>query len=79
MKNQDKKTANTTNKRSIIERIEAIEFDKNKNKIFGIKSAILWAYSGNGAFPLLYLSKPRHLSQEDYHEIISRVKINISR
>ncbi len=62
-----------------IDKIRAIEFDKNKRKIFGIKSAIVWAYSieDGKVYPLLYISKPKHLSQEDFDVVLDRLDIKI--
>lgn len=59
--------------------IKSIEFDKNRNHIFGIKSGILWAHSkdNSGCSPLLYISKPKHISQEFYEFLLERLEINI--
>lgn len=63
---------------SILDKIKSFEFDKNRNKIFGIKSAIIWGHSKgtNGIFPLLYLYKPKHISQEEYEELINSIEIS---
>ena len=39
---------------SILDRIRSIEFDRNRKKVLGIKSAVLWAHSkdNNGSYPL---------------------------
>ena len=59
-------------------KITSIEFDQNKTRVFGIKSAILWAHEGSGSsYPLLYISKPKHVSQEDYDRVISKLDINV--
>lgn len=61
----------------IFDRIRSVEFDRNKNKVFGIKSAIVWGHSKdtNGSFPLLYISKPKHISEEEYKELIEAISI----
>jgi len=63
----------------ILDDIRATEFDQNRSKLFGIKSGILWGHSNknNSMAPLLYLSRPNHLSQEDFEAILSRVEIRI--
>lgn len=64
---------------SILEGIRAVEFDKNKRKVFGIKSGILWGHSNksNSTVPLLYISKPRWMTQEDFDSILEKVDIRI--
>lgn len=64
---------------TIIDKIRSIEYDKNRRKIFGIKSAILWGHSKdtNGTFPLLYISKPKHITQEEYEDLLDRLEINL--
>lgn len=55
-----------------------IELDKNKNRIFGIKSAILWAFkSSNKSYPLIYLRKPKHMSDEEFEDILDRLEITL--
>ena len=64
---------------SILDKIKAFEYDKNRNKQFGVKSAIIWGYSNerNGIFPLLYISKPKHISQEDYEVLLDSLRIEM--
>jgi hypothetical protein len=64
---------------NILESIRSFEFDKNRNKIFGIKSGIVWGYSNktNGSFPMLYISKPKSISQEDFELLLEKIDINI--
>lgn len=65
---------------SVLNEIESIEFDRNRTKIFGIKSGILWGHrKEGGTFPLLYISKPKHIPQEDFEEILSKLEIHIRR
>lgn len=61
------------------EKIKSIEYDKNENKIFGIKSAILWAHTDKGTYPLVYISKPRHMSREDFKDVLDKLIINVKK
>jgi hypothetical protein len=63
---------------SILNKIRSFEFDKNKNKIFGIKSAIIWGHSNktNSIFPILYIRKPKGITQEEYDELLDAIDIN---
>lgn len=55
-----------------------IELDKNKNRIFGIKSAILWGYkNSNTSYPLIYLRKPKYMSEEEFNDILDRLEITL--
>jgi hypothetical protein len=65
--------------KNILERIRSFEFDKNRNKVFGIKSAIVWGHSNetNSTFPLFYISKPRSVSQEDFDLMLDKIDIII--
>lgn len=62
---------------SIFDKIRSVEVDKNKNKIFGIKSAIIWAHSNqtNSTYPLLYLRKPKNITDEEYKELIDSINV----
>ena len=64
---------------NILDKIKSFEYDKNKNKQFGVKSAIIWGHSNehNGCFPLLYISKPKHISQEDYEVLLDSLRIEM--
>jgi hypothetical protein len=64
----------------ILSKLRAIEFDLNKNKTFGVKSAIVWGHykDVNVCSPLLYLVKPKHISNEDYNEMINNIKISFT-
>lgn len=66
---------------NILDSIKSFEFDKNKNKVFGIKSGIVWGHSknSNSSFPLLYISKPKSISQEDFELLLDKISISISR
>jgi hypothetical protein len=45
--------------------------------MFGVKSAIVWAYSNksNSCSPALYITKPKHVSQSDYDLMLEKIKI----
>jgi len=60
---------------SIFDRLKSFEFDKNKNKIYGLKSAIIWGNDERGTSPILYISKPKHVSLEDYNELLNSIDI----
>ncbi len=64
---------------TILDKIKSFEFDKNRNKLFGIKSAIVWGHAKdtNSVFPLLYISKPKGISQEDYELLLEKIQISI--
>lgn len=64
---------------NILESIRSYEYDKNKTKVFGIKSAIIWGHSksSNGSFPMLYISKPKNISQEDFELLLDSIDITI--
>lgn len=67
---------------SITRRIKSYELDTNREQKYGIKSAIIWGYpkeSPNSIFPMLYLSKPKNISQEDYEHLLTKIDITIRR
>jgi|ADurb_H2B_03_Slu_FD_contig_41_1265980_length_846_multi_2_in_0_out_0_1 hypothetical protein len=68
-------------KANILDSIKSIYFDKNKSKIFGIKSAIIWGNSknDNSTFPLLYISKPKHLSEDEFEILLDKIDIRIKK
>jgi hypothetical protein len=63
---------------TIFDKYRDFEFDRNKNKIFGIKSGIIWGHSRkiNSISPLVYISKPKHVSQEEFDEILEKIRIS---
>ena len=65
--------------KTILDQIKSFEYDKNRKKLFGIKSAIIWGHSNrtNSIFPMLYISKPKHISQEDYELLLDKLQISI--
>ena len=66
-------------KETILDGIRSFEFDRNRKGIFGIKSGIVWGHSNktNGSFPMLYISKPRNVSQEDFELLLEKLDISI--
>ena len=60
---------------SIFDRLKSFEFDKNRKHIFGIKSGIVWGNGEKGTSPILYISKPKHVSQEDFEELVNSIDI----
>lgn len=65
----------------ILDNIKSITYDKNKTHSMGIKSAIIWGNikDTNEFLPLLYISKPKNISQEDYELLLDRLIIDISK
>ncbi len=61
---------------SILNKIKSFSFSPNPDHILGIKSGIVWGNKTNGIFPLLYISKPRAISQEDYEILLNNIKIS---
>lgn len=66
---------------SIFNKLRSFSFDKNEKHIFGIKSAIVWGHSNisNSESPILYISKPKHISQEEYEELLDSIDIQFTR
>jgi hypothetical protein len=66
-------------KTNILDDIEVLYFDKNESKIFGIKSAVLWgrSKSENYIFPLLYISKPKCLTKEEFYSLLDNLEIKL--
>lgn len=64
----------------ILDDIKAFEFDKNKDHKYGLKSAIIWGYakSVNSCSPLLYISKPKALTEEEFNDLLDRLNIYIN-
>ncbi len=67
--------------KKITERLTSFEYDKNRNKIFGIKSGIVWGKFSNpfSTSPILYISKPKHISQEDFELLLDKIEIIIKK
>ena len=66
---------------NILDSIKSFGYDKNRNGIFGLKSAVVWGHSkeSNSIFPLLYISKPKSVRQEDYELLLDKIDIEIRR
>ena len=62
---------------SIFDTLRSFSFDKNEKHIFGIKSGIIWGHSNkaNASSPLLYISKPKAISQEEFEELLDCIDI----
>jgi len=64
--------------KKITDKLKSFEYDKNRNGIFGIKSGIVWGkFSNQGTSPILYISKPKHVSQEDFELLLDKIEIII--
>ena len=55
--------------------------DRNKGHIFDLKSVIIWRYrpdkTGSCVYsPIAYIRKPKGVSDEDFNNLINRIKIN---
>ena len=63
---------------SIFDKFKSFSFDRNKSRLFGIKSGIIWGYfkDKNSVSPILYISKPKHISQEEFDELLDSIEIN---
>jgi hypothetical protein len=62
---------------TIFDKIKSFEFDKNEQRIFGIKSGIIWGHSkrNNSIFPMLYISKPKNVSENDFKLLLDSIDI----
>ena len=66
---------------NIFDKLKSFSFDKNRTKIFGIKSGIVWGHSksGNVIQPILYISKPRNVTQEDFELMLDKIEIQFNK
>jgi hypothetical protein len=66
---------------TVLDEIGSFSFDQNREEKFGVKSGIVYGHSNtvNAIYPLLYISKPKHLSQEDFDLLLSKLDISIRR
>jgi len=66
---------------SILDNIRSFELDKNRNKQFRIKSAIVWGIpkNGRGQFPLFYISKQKWMTKEEFDLILEKLDISMRR
>jgi len=63
----------------IIDDIKSFSFDANRKEMFGIKSGIVWGNKDSSTFPMLYISKPKWVSQDDYEILLESIDINFIR
>jgi len=61
----------------IFDEISGIEIDPNLQHKYGLVSGIVWGNSikVNGTYPIMYLTKPKHVSQHDYEAMLDSIKI----
>ena len=61
---------------SVFDSLRSFEFDRNKNHLFGLKSAVIWGHSKlQGSYPILYISKPKNITQTEYEELLDCIDI----
>lgn len=53
------------------------EFDSNKEHIFGIKSEIIWETHNSRSRAMVYLRKPKNVTEEEYRDFLRSVTITI--
>ena len=58
---------------------QKFSFSKSGEKALGIKSPILWGIEGGKMYALVYLRKPKHVSQEEFNQIIERMSLYLSK
>ena len=62
----------------LINSLVSISYDKNRDGKWPLKSAILFGnHKNNTSSPLVYISKPKHVTQEDFDEILDRLQISL--
>lgn len=49
----------------------------NGEKSLGIKSPTMWGIEDGKMYPLVYFRKPKHISQEDFEELMRKIEITI--
>lgn len=49
----------------------------NGEKSLGIKSPTLWGIEEGKMYPIVFFRKPKHISQEDFDDFMSRIEITI--
>jgi hypothetical protein len=71
------------NKEFLIENIKSLVLDKSKElrehnkKIFRTSNGVLWAdqIGDPRYYPILYLKKPKHLSEEEFQKLLDKLEI----
>lgn len=61
-----------------IKRIKYLSLDPNKSKVYGIKSAIIWGCEERQSYPVAYIKKPKHIKQEEFEYILSKIDITLN-
>lgn len=51
-------------------------FDNGEESL-GIKSPTLWGVEDGKMYPLIFFRKPKHISQEDFDELMRKIEITI--
>lgn len=41
------------------------------------KSVVVWGSEGNISYPIMYISKPKHINQEDFDRMIEKMELLI--
>lgn len=55
-------------------------YSVNKTGIKGlVKSPAIWGHKDNVMFPLVYLRKPKHMSEKDWQEVLEGLRLEIRR
>ena len=49
----------------------------NGEKSLGITSPTLWGIEDGKMYPLIFFRKPKHISQEDFDELMGKIEITI--
>ena len=44
-----------------------------------VKGAAIWGHVGTTVFPLVYLRKPKHLSDSDWQEVLDGVRLELKK
>ena len=65
--------------KTIIEKIDSISIYKGKDDIFNRHSdrISIWGNRKGGMFPLVYITKPKSVSLEDWNIIKSKLQITL--
>jgi hypothetical protein len=58
----------------MIEELKSFSVTREVGK-FGRKSGIVWGNKGNSESPIMYLSKPKWVSDEDFAELLNCIQI----
>jgi hypothetical protein len=63
---------------SVFDTFNSFEFDKNKDRIFGIKSGIIWGNVKDTYLtqPILYISKLKSITEDEFQELLNSINIS---